>query len=836
MSQGEKTSSGSGKMGSGSVTETLASKLKSLGVGAGDQSRRGGLAHDFTHTRPESLVTKQGNSGRPIPLKANFVKMQKVCDASNLSSVLIYQYHVSFEPSVDSKSIRHRLLKEQDKSLGVIDPIFDGMILYLPRQLRFSKLLTKHPNTGEEVQIGLELTAELIPTDSQCTTFLNVTNRRVQELLGLVQIGRHFFDRSKSVAIPAHRMEVWPGYNTAIRRYEDSLLLNIDVVHKMLRQQSVLDFVASCLKEGGPRGKDMAAKELIGTSVLTRYNNKLYQVDDILWDKHPETTTFDKKDGTTLNLCQYIQEQYAHTGAEVNVTGQPLLLSRAKKRGLDGNANADILLIPELCYMTGLTEKMRADTRVMRDLATKTRIGPQQRVDSAEQLINRISGEEASRALLQSWDLEMESELVKITGRTLDAEKLIFADGRETAFDARKAEWTRECRGKKPVRGTNLAEAEWALVFPARLRPDSEKFFVTLKSEGPGLGVGVGLPCLYELPDDSESMYADACRSAATKAGARMIVAVVPNDNKQRYDAIKKVCCLEVGVPCQVVLHNTLRRDNILKSICQKILNQMTCKQGGALWRLKIPMKRVMVVGYDSYTDSSMRGKAVGAAVFSLDDDITKWFSQSKLYEDKRTESENISTFFIKALQKYRELNDCLPERLFFYRGGVGEGQLPVVYNVELDLVKAAIQKVYGSGAEDRGDVKLAFLIVNKKINTRFFAEAPGKAGTYANPPPGTVVDSVVTRVERYDFFLIPQSVNQGSVTPVAYNVIYDRSGLKADQMQRLAFKLSHLYYNWQGTIRVPSPCMYAHKLAFLTSQSTHSPAHEALHDTLFFL
>lgn len=85
---------------------------------------------------------------------------------------------------------------------------------------------------------------------------------------------------------------------------------------------------------------------------------------------------------------------------------------------------------------------------------------------------------------------------------------------------------------------------------------------------------------------------------------------------------------------------------------------------------------------------------------------------------------------------------------------------------------------------------------------------------------------------------LVPcfQAVNQGSVTPVAYNVIYDKSGLSADQMQRLAFKLSHLYYNWQGTIRVPAPCMYAHKLAFLTSQSTHAPAHEALHDTLYFL
>lgn len=49
---------------------------------------------------------------------------------------------------------------------------------------------------------------------------------------------------------------------------------------------------------------------------------------------------------------------------QVKSQGQPLLMSRAKKRGLDGNANPDLLLIPEMCFMTGLTERMRADTRV----------------------------------------------------------------------------------------------------------------------------------------------------------------------------------------------------------------------------------------------------------------------------------------------------------------------------------------------------------------------------------------------------------------------------------------------------------------------------------------
>ena len=78
---------------------------------------------------------------------------------------------------------------------------------------------------------------------------------------------------------------------------------------------------------------------------------------------------------------------------------------------------------------------------------------------------------------------------------------------------------------------------------------------------------------------------------------------------------------------------------------------------------------------------------------------------------------------------------------------------------------------------------------------------------------------------------------------------------LKVDQMQRLTHKLCHLYYkwvpldlsrwisfmslhlfSWPGTIRVPSVCQYAHKLAFLVAQSLHTQPHESLADKLFYL
>ena len=42
------------------------------------------------------------------------------------------------------------------------------------------------------------------------------------------------------------------------------------------------------------------------------------------------------------------------------------------------------------------------------------------------------------------------------------------------------------------------------------------------------------------------------------------------------------------------------------------------------------------------------------------------------------------------------------------------------------------------------------------------------------------------------------------------------------DHLQKLTYKLCHLYYNWPRTVRVPAPCQYAHKLAFLVGESLH--------------
>jgi len=62
--------------------------------------------------------------------------------------------------------------------------------------------------------------------------------------------------------------------------------------------------------------------------------------------------------------------------------------------------------------------------------------------------------------------------------------------------------------------------------------------------------------------------------------------------------------------------------------------------------------------------------------------------------------------------------------------------------------------------------------------------------------------DLILTH-NRYDFYLVSQHVTQGTVSPTHYNVIVDTLNettatcMTPGILQKLTFKLTHMYYNW---------------------------------------
>ena len=53
------------------------------------------------------------------------------------------------------------------------------------------------------------------------------------EMLQMQQVGRHYYDPKAAVFVPQHKLEIWPGFISAINHFDDGPLLTLDVSHKV---------------------------------------------------------------------------------------------------------------------------------------------------------------------------------------------------------------------------------------------------------------------------------------------------------------------------------------------------------------------------------------------------------------------------------------------------------------------------------------------------------------------------------------------------------------------------------------------------------------------------
>ena len=123
----------------------------------------------------------------------------------------------------------------------------------------------------------------------------------------------------------------------------------------------------------------------------------------------------------------------------------------------------------------------------------------------------------------------------------------------------------------------------------------------------------VAQPRLAEIPSDRSSSYTDMLENIMSRSNPQLIMCVVPNNNLDRYSAIKKKCCVDRPILSQVVLTKTIMakgRPNL--TAATKIAIQMNCKLGGAGWTVEIPSGNIMVAGFDVCHDKTTRGRDFG--------------------------------------------------------------------------------------------------------------------------------------------------------------------------------------------------------------------------------
>lgn len=275
-------------------------------------------------------------------------------------------------------------------------------------------------------------------------------------------------------------MELWPGYVTSIRQHEYDVLLCAEISYKVLRTETVYDLFRNV------RGAGDLTNAVVGSIVITDYNNTTYRVDRVESGMTP-MSTFLKK-GEPITYMDYYRTRYNIT---IRDEKQPLLVSKANARQKRGGSPEEFFLVPELCRLTGITDQMRNNFHLMKAMSEHTRVDPRNRQERLREFNARLHQSEDSKRAFNEFGLDLDKTLVPVKGRQLPAEVILFA-GREVPL-TENADWTGDLRNVN-LYSKQFLLTNWTVITTRRVRRETEEFLKMLQQAGRGLGLQVQQP------------------------------------------------------------------------------------------------------------------------------------------------------------------------------------------------------------------------------------------------------------------------------------------------------------------------------------------------------
>lgn len=561
--------------------------------GNGSMRGRGGLRPGHVLcTIPAGITTTVGEdpNSKPVQLISNYIRIKAPTD------VIVFRYRVDFDPEVEAVFVRRGMLSDQKTIFGGAY-IFDGgsdlmSTTDLGSEPKIISAIRK--SDQRRITITVKKTGDIPWSSSEMLRLFNTQMRRNFSHMKYMMIGRHFFNPNEGrILLQGWNLQIWKGINTAVNLHDGGTFMVADTVHKIIRSDTVYDILHQCLQKDRGNFKDAARRELVGSVVLTQYNNKTYRIDEIDFDKNP-MDEFEKK-GVKVSIKNYYKTQY---NIEIRDAKQPLIVCRPsvkeRRREL---VSGSILLVPELCVMTGLTDSLKSDFNLKKEMSQKTQLVPNKRISELYNLLRTMDRNEEVKRDMDTWRLKLDENLVSFPARTLPCEKIYMyqeSDSEGVFFDQKSGDFSKEIRGKEMKRRIQINT--WSIISTQRDQHIVDQFTSTLKRVLLPLGCTLANPSLLTIENDRVATFVQTCKSLRDQ---QMVLVIVPNNNKDRYDAIKKIFCCEQPVASQVILFRNLSKKQMMMSLCTKVGIQMACKLGAEPWGLRIPV-RIKVLSHES--------------------------------------------------------------------------------------------------------------------------------------------------------------------------------------------------------------------------------------------
>lgn len=142
----------------------------------------------------------------------------------------------------------------------------------------------KCEHDGVPYTVTIEWVQIMEKHDKDHLNFMKIFFNSMMRSLKFENIGPKAFNSANAHSLDAHKIKVWPGFDSRLILKEGGALLNVDVCFKVIRTDTVLKYLQELTKNAERNKKDPAEyvnENLAGCTVVTRYNQKTYKIDRV---------------------------------------------------------------------------------------------------------------------------------------------------------------------------------------------------------------------------------------------------------------------------------------------------------------------------------------------------------------------------------------------------------------------------------------------------------------------------------------------------------------------------------------------------------------------------
>ena len=659
----------------------------------------------------------------------------------------------------------------------------------------------------------------------------------------IVQLG----DKTMLETDPSQKKEtIFKGYYTSAQITSNGLFLLVSNINKHVMETTVYDIIER-MKCENKKLPEPERRRLIQEyfdlhkTVLTTYGSfRAYRIKQIDFDTSPRKNTFNLKEKNnivkTVTIFDYYKAQYSIT---IKDPDQPLLIVERKSRGKKSNNKQSkeneetpvIYLVPELVYATGIDTGDKNNTSRSRNIIAKTKMDPNKKIEEIgkiRKLMENTEGKnykgkdgnvyksKSANEFSKEWGITLGDNLV-IKGRVLPQPKLKYA--KNSIVVPRNGNF----RSGNICNGAQIHPNNFAYVYDVRdnlnVRNSLNSLFDKGRMKGMDIQFDRNLKGIHNIAlknySNWDNIKSQLVNIEMNKSQLRMVIVFLTPALERYYSQLKDFFINSCQLATQFVVSKKLQDQKRAGSIMFNIVEQINVKMGGTNFFIDFRGENILkrdkiylILGLEC---KQSKGELIYTLTSTTNPNLNKTITTFKKCANNKEEKEKALHDLIDKALNGMKLTGVPhpPDFIIMYRQGgnyvqnkkMAENEVPIITNY-LDLKKTE------NDSFAKYNPKFIYVCCNLKGDLKFFEK---NNSVLANPKSGLCVDSEITQKDKYEFYIQPQFVNQGTATPCHYQVLYEDkdmdnedNNLKLEELEIISFYLSFYYWTWAGAIRVP--------------------------------